>query len=98
MGTSSPAYVIGDIDVLDAVAYASYLELGPKSVVQFGGRFLSRGGTSSVLEGTWPHERIVLIEFPSAEHARAWYASPEFAAAKARREGAAVVKYLLVTA
>jgi uncharacterized protein (DUF1330 family) len=91
-----PAYVIGDIRVLDEEAYASYLEVGPQSVAQYGGRFLSRAAATEQLEGEWPHNRIVLVEFPSMERAREWYASPEFQAAKERRAGAADVKYLLI--
>jgi uncharacterized protein (DUF1330 family) len=91
-----PAYLIGDVEVHDSEAYASYLELGPKSVELHGGRFLSRGAVTEELEGSWPHNRIVLIEFQSLDAARSWYTSPEFAEAKRRRERAASVNYLLV--
>ena len=43
-----------------------------------GGRFLVRGGVLEVREGEWQPERLVVIEFPSIEHARAWYDSPEY--------------------
>ena len=45
-----------------------------------GGRFLVRGGVLEVREGEWQPERLVVIEFPSIEHARAWYDSPEYQA------------------
>ena len=32
----------------------------------------------TVVEGEWPYTRTVLIRFPSAEAARAWYESPEY--------------------
>jgi uncharacterized protein (DUF1330 family) len=38
----------------------------------------------------------VVIEFPSLEAARACYASPEYQAAKAKREGAGVAEIVLV--
>jgi uncharacterized protein (DUF1330 family) len=39
---------------------------------------------------------LVIIEFPSLEQAKAFYASPEYAKAKALREGAAVGQFLVV--
>ena len=60
--------------------------MSPDSIVQYGGRFLARGPAPEVLEGTWVPKRLVLIEFPSVEQARRWWASPEYAAAKAKRQ------------
>ena len=31
-----------------------------------------------MLEGEWPHERTVVLEFPSREKAEAWYHSPAY--------------------
>jgi hypothetical protein len=39
---------------------------------------VARGGKIHVLEGTWEPGRIVLIEFPDAQAARDWYASPAY--------------------
>ena len=44
----------------------------------YGGKFLARGGKVSVLEGEWPYDRSVILEFPSREKAEAWYHSPEY--------------------
>ena len=44
----------------------------------FGGRFLARGGRFTVVEGKVPHERIVVLEFPSREAAESWYASEAY--------------------
>jgi uncharacterized protein (DUF1330 family) len=41
----------------------------------FGGKFVVRGGATTVVEGEWPFERTVIIEFPSREKAEAWYRS-----------------------
>ena len=43
-----------------------------------GGKFLVRGGKFTVLEGAWPHQRTVILEFPSREKAEAWYHSPAY--------------------
>lgn len=81
-----PAYVIADVDVHDQETYREYTKLVPPSLEPFGGRFLVRGGAHQPLEGGWQPHRLVIIEFPSAEQARAWYESEAYTAAKAIRQ------------
>jgi uncharacterized protein (DUF1330 family) len=60
------------------------------------GHYLVRGRVPEVLEGDWPPEqRVVVVELPTIEVARAWYASPDYAEALAVR-GAALARRLLV--
>jgi uncharacterized protein (DUF1330 family) len=73
-----PAYVIADVEVLDPEPYEEYRRGVPTSLQPYGGRFLTRGGPIEVLEGDWQPKRFVVIEFPSPEQARAWYASEEY--------------------
>ena len=81
-----PAYVIAHIDVKDPVRYEDYKKMSPVSIEKFGGRFIARGGKTESLEGTWQPKRIVLLEFPSVERAREWWASDDYAPAKALRQ------------
>jgi len=80
-----PAYVIADIEVKDPQAYREYVARVPATVEPFGGRFVVRGGGHETLEGEWKPGRLVVLEFPSTDHARRWYASPEYAAVMAIR-------------
>jgi uncharacterized protein (DUF1330 family) len=48
------------------------------------------------LEGGWKSKRIVTLEFPSAEQAKAWYHSPEYSAIKGIRQRAAIASFVLV--
>lgn len=91
-----PAYLIADVDVHDAEAYRPYPPLVPATLEPYGGRFLVRGGDHEALEGNWHPHRMVLIEFPSADHARRWYASAEYAEAKAIRQSASDGNIVLV--
>ena len=75
------AYVIADITVTNPEGYAPYRPLAAASIAQHGGKFIARGGAIETLEGDWPAQRVVIIEFPSMAAARAWYASPEYQAA-----------------
>ena len=76
------SYVIFQEDILDQAAFETYKQLSPQSIAKFGGEFVVRGGPIDVLEGDFAHERVVVIAFPSAQHARAWYGSEDYAEAK----------------
>lgn len=62
----------------DPDAYAAYTAGVPATVAAFGGRFIVRGGACEALEGEWQPARRVVIEFPSLEQARDWYASAAY--------------------
>ena len=83
-----PAYVIVDIDVHDPETYEEYKRLAPPAIAAYGGRYLARGGRTATLEGDWSPKRLVILEFPSLERAQQWWASAEYAEAKALRHRA----------
>jgi uncharacterized protein (DUF1330 family) len=91
-----PAFVVVDITVEDAAMYDEYKRLVPPSIAQYGGRYIARGGATTVLEGDWRPTRLVIVEFPSVEQARAWWGSPEYAAAKALRQRCARTDLVVV--
>lgn len=90
------AYVAVQIDVHDADTYERYKELAPPSIAAYGGRYLARGGATTVLEGSWNPARFVILEFSSVEQAQRWWDSPEYAEAKAMRQSSAHTEMLLV--
>lgn len=81
-----PAFVIANITIVDPLRYEDYRRMVPATLVPFGGRFVVRGGQTEVLEGDWRPSRLVLLEFPSIERARAWWNSPAYAEARALRQ------------
>jgi uncharacterized protein (DUF1330 family) len=92
-----PTYVIADVrEVRDVDALIEYRRRNTDAVANHGGRFLIRGGESELLEGDWPTQRIVLIEFPDADAARAWWESDEYAPLKAMRREASDTNIVLV--
>ena len=92
-----PAYVIAYAgDVRDAAVLQEYRRRNADAVTGHGGRFLARGGAVDVLEGPWPWERCVIMEFPDAGAARAWYESEEYAPLKAMRQAASTTQLILV--
>lgn len=91
-----PAYIVVDGEVTDPVRYEAYKKLAQTAIAKHGGRYLVRGGETSVLEGGWQPNRIVVLEFPSANAIRRFYSSPEYRAARAQREGAAKMNMIAV--
>lgn len=73
-------YVIAKVAVGNPTAYEAYRSQVSATIEAHGGRFLVRGGAAEVKEGDWRAPRLVVIEFPSLETARAWYASPGYQA------------------
>ena len=91
-----PAYIVVEIAIDDADSYEQYKTLAPPSIGIYGGRYLVRGAAAETLEGSWRPPRIVILEFPSLERARAWWSSPEYAPAKALRQSCAHTEMLVV--
>ena len=81
-----PAYVINDMEVTDPQLFEEYKKLSPPTVLQYGGKFLARGGHTQTLEGGWSPSRLVVLEFPSVQQAQAWIDSPEYAPARRLRQ------------
>lgn len=75
--SAPPAYVVAEVTIHDAAAFARDYAPGVTGTLQpYGGRFLTSGKLTA-LEGTVP-QRFVIIAFDSVERARAWYDSPAY--------------------
>ena len=90
------AYIIVDVHINNPTLYEEYRKLTPASLVPYDGKFIVRGGTTATLEGDWAPGRVVVLEFPSVEKAKAWWSSPGYAPAKAIRQAASDTKMILV--
>ncbi|KNG95345.1 DUF1330 domain-containing protein [Pseudaestuariivita atlantica] len=71
-------------DVHDAQGYETYKAANAAPLAEHGGRFVVRGGTRELKEGT-ARARTVVIEFPSYQAALDCYNSPDYQAAIALR-------------
>ncbi|HEY3746670.1 MAG TPA: DUF1330 domain-containing protein [Gemmatimonadaceae bacterium] len=90
-----PAFVIVQVEIEDSTSYAEYVKLVPPSIAAYGGRFVVRGGKTETLEGSWSPKRLVILEFPSVEQAKKWWASEEYAAGKALRQRSAKTEMIV---
>ena len=78
-------YLIATLNVGDPVAYEPYREQVPALIERHGGRYLVRGSAFEALEGEPAFSRLVVVEFPTVEAARAFYRDPDYQAIIAHR-------------
>jgi uncharacterized protein (DUF1330 family) len=92
-----PAYVIGQVQMRDPSWEEEYGVKIQPLLKKHGGRHLARARRMETLEGTAPLPSvIVVLEFPTMEHARAWYRDSEYAPLIKLRQGGSEVKLILV--
>ena len=90
------AYLLVDCEVTDPVRYEEYRAVAPEAIGRYGGRYLVRGGETVRLEGDWIPRRVVVLEFPTLDAAKAFYDSPEYRAAREIRKDAARMNMIAV--
>jgi uncharacterized protein (DUF1330 family) len=76
-----PAYVAFLIDIHDHEAFSDYATAAAPTYAPYDGSIALRGPIIDVIEGALDvqHDtRLVVIEFPTVEQARAWWNSPEY--------------------
>ena len=71
------AYWVGIVNVKNHDEYKKYTDIAGPALIAAGAKILSRGGKIKNLEGNVMN-RIVIIEFPSMEHADSFYHSDEY--------------------
>ena len=72
------AYFIGQFENHDPAGYDVYRSQTAATIAPHGGRFIVRGGRLHNFEGEPPLPRVVVIEFPSFDQAKAWYESEAY--------------------
>ena len=90
------AYIVASVNVTDPEKYKNYMALSPAAIDAAGGKFIVRGGNPEILEGDWSRPRVVIIEYPTREAAKAFYDSALYVTARAEREGAAEFSMIVV--
>ena len=88
-------YIIVRVDVSNPEAYARYAAATADAAKKYGAKALVRAGRYEALEGS-ARSRNVVMEFESYDQAKAYYNSPEYQAAKAKRQGAGIAEIVLV--
>ena len=71
------AYLVLDFSILDLPRFLPYADAIPAFIEKHGGRYIVRGVEPTVMEGSWSPDRVVVLEFPSQDHAKAFLADPD---------------------
>lgn len=85
------SYVIGHISIRDPDKWEAYRSQVPATLAPWCAEIVFRGKRLAVFSGEHPHEDTVVLRFPDAASARAWFASPAYQALIPLREQAADV-------
>jgi uncharacterized protein (DUF1330 family) len=92
--TKPPVYMIGVVDVSDADGYAKeYLPTARTSINAHGGVTIA-AGKGTVIEGSPPGNRFVILRWDSMEQLKGWRDSPEYTAA--HKAGMKYAKFTVV--
>ena len=73
-----PAYFVAEVEITNQAGFEPYRAAVGATIVQYGGRFLTRGGATELIEGGPEPKRIVILEFADKEAVKRWYNSPEY--------------------
>ncbi len=71
-------YAIVLLDVEDQDLYVEYGRKSTEIEARYGGSALVAADAIEVVDGSWPAQRVVVLEFPDIDKARAWYADPDY--------------------
>jgi uncharacterized protein (DUF1330 family) len=82
-------YFIAELRVHDQAAYQRYLDDFDDAFEGTGGEVVLVDESPTVLEGSWPYTRVVLIRFPDEASLRSWYNSDAYRRLRAIRQRAA---------
>jgi uncharacterized protein (DUF1330 family) len=80
----------------DAEAFKPYIVRVPDVIKDYGCRYIARGNAVTPLCGLFAPDRLVLMEFPSADEVAAFYFSPAYAPLLQIRLKATEPRFVLV--
>jgi uncharacterized protein (DUF1330 family) len=90
------AFVVAAHRMRDLAAFQPYAEQVGAVVQRFGGRFLARAAKATMLGSDFLSERAVIIEFPTAADAVAFYVSDIYAPLIAIRHATTDPRFLIM--
>ena len=89
-------YWVARVNVDDAEAFKGYASRAKLAIEKFGGKYVTRGGEFSILEGKHGFDRNVIVEFSSIDKAKECYASKEYQDAKSFRYSKADFNLIII--
>ncbi len=93
-----PSYFITHFSISDPAAYDRYVEAVVPLIQGNHGRLLVADDAAILIEGSHEEGRVVVVEFPSLDAARAWQDTPEYQAAAEIRKSATHTHSMILVA
>lgn len=90
-------YLIFEIEITDAEAWAAYQAMARPIMAASGGQFLASDPAVTPLEGGWAPKSLSIVEFPSVAAAQSFYHSPDYQKTVPARQAASIGRGVLVT-
>lgn len=72
------AYVVAQITIHDRERYERYVARFMDVLLRFDGRLLAADESPAVVEGTWPHQKVILLAFADRTAVERWSGSEEY--------------------
>ena len=93
--SDAPAYMLANLIVRDADEYRKYEKGFFPLLKRHGGEFVTFDDQTHTFEGSAAREgRVIIFKFPSEDHARRWYADPDYQALSAHRRAGTKLEFL----
>jgi uncharacterized protein (DUF1330 family) len=89
-------YALAQLTIHDRARYDRYVAQFARVLRPYRGRVLAADESPAVLEGEWPHTKVVIIEFPDRAELERWAFSPEYQEIAQNRIAATSGSVLLV--
>ncbi len=92
-----PVYLIADVKVTDDAWIPDYAENVHDIVHKHGGKYLSRSGNITTIEGEGLDTTLIaFLEFPSMDAAQAFANDPEYAKYRQARQNGSISKFHII--
>lgn len=93
---AAPAYLVAEVQVTDAAAYAEYTKGFLPLLPTYGAKIVVAGGPTDTFEGAAVAGRLVIITFPSMDKAREFWNSVEYRALVPLRQKSSTARIYIV--
>ncbi len=88
--------IIAQLKFTDEARYRRYQNAFAPVFAKFNGRLVAAEEEAQVLEGDWPNDKVVILEFPDRDSAMTFQTSPEYQEIASDRVGGADATVLMV--
>jgi uncharacterized protein (DUF1330 family) len=93
--SDAPVYILANLTIRDKDAYRKYEKGFFPLLARHGGELLAYDDSPETFEGEAPRQgRVVILRFPSADHARRWYADRDYQAISEDRRRGSDLRFL----